>query len=679
MKKQFLSILFISVVFSSLSAGNVKLLVRPSASDSILLRWAPADKDSWNLGNRYGYIVERYTILRQGRQPEYPERIRLTPNPLKPAPLDEWERYIDADRYAAIAAELIFGERIITPVLSPTAIARQFQQEQNRFSFALYAADQSLTAARLSGLHFVDRTARADEKYLYAVFIALPDTLPSDTAFAFTGLSEFQPLPPPIGLEASWGDRRVELSWNILYRSHLYNSYIIERSTDGENFTRISESAAVQASAVGVIPEFAYRTDSLPDNRTTFHYRIRGISAFGEISPPSEAVVGRGRIPLTFAPTIVNNEVINNEAVRLTWEFPEEMNEYIDGFRIFRSASPTGIKDQLYEITESSARTFTDTNPGLTNYYVLSVFDAHTEKFTSGHIYAELIDSIPPIPPINLAGMIDSIGVVTLSWSANTEEDLDGYRVYRSNHPDFEFQLISSDIVRDTTFTDFVQVRTLTRSVYYRFRAIDLRGNQSEFSEILQLTRPSVIPPVSPLIQSVSETENGIEIRWINSSSVDVTAHHIYRKMPNDSTSIRIFTFENRDESQSSHTDNTVRQGEMYIYYVVAENSGGLLSTPSSPVQQRAPGRLAEQIVLRGTSSLDGIVLTWTVQTQRQPARILIYKAENDEPLRLFGNTTESSFTDRTTAFERTFRYRIRVIYEDGSSSELSNEVSVSL
>ena len=678
MKKQIIFILFISFVFGHLNAGNVKLLARPSEADSILLRWAPADKESWELGNRYGYIVERYTILRQGRQPEELERVRLTPEPLKPAPLAEWERYIDSERYVEIAAELIFGERVITPVLSPTAIARQFQQEQNRFSFALYAADQSITAARLSGLHFVDRTARADEKYLYAVFIALPDSLPSDTAFAFTGLSEFQPLPPPIGLEASWGDRRVELSWNILYMSHLYNSFIIERSSDGENFTRISENAVVQASAVGVIPEIAYRTDSLPDNRTTFHYRIRGISAFGEVSPPSEAVVGRGRISLTFAPTVVNNEVINNENVRLTWEFPEKKNEYIDGFRIFRSASPTGIKEQIFETTESSTRTFTDKNPTLTNYYVLSVFDAQTEKFTSGHIYAELIDSIPPIPPVNLAGMIDSVGVVTLSWRANTESDLDGYRVYRSNHPDFEFQLISSDIVRDTTFTDFVQVRTLTRNVYYRFRAIDLRGNESEFSEVLQLTRPSLIPPVSPLIQSIGEAENGILIAWLNSSSADVIAHHIYRKMPSDSVFVRIFTLENQNEQQVSYTDKTVNQGETYIYYIVAENSGGLFSNPSSPVQQRAPGRLAEQIVLRGEKNPNGVVLTWSVQTTRQPTRILIYKAENDEPLRLFGNTTESSFTDRATAFERTFRYRVRAVYQDGSSSELSNEVSVS-
>jgi hypothetical protein len=105
--------------------GNVQLLARPCAGDSILLRWAPTDKEIWKLGNQYGYVVERYTILRKGELTDDKARLLLTPTPLQPAPIEIWEPHED-EKYAAIAAQCIFGESEI-PLISPTAIAKRYQ------------------------------------------------------------------------------------------------------------------------------------------------------------------------------------------------------------------------------------------------------------------------------------------------------------------------------------------------------------------------------------------------------------------------------------------------------------------------------------------------------------------------------------------------------------------------
>ncbi|MDL2262994.1 hypothetical protein LJC11_05795, partial [Bacteroidales bacterium OttesenSCG-928-I21] len=554
MKKYIISLSLIFLFINGAIAENVQLLTRPAKQDSIMLRWAPTDKEVWSLGNQYGYVVERYTILRQGKQPSETERLQLTPEPLKPAPVEQWEKYED-DKFVVTAAECIFGEREPLPAVSPVAIAKQFQAEQNRFSFALYAVDQSVTAARLSGLYWVDKTAKANEKYLYTVHIALPDSLPNDTAFSFTGLSEHQPLTKPAKPTARWDNKKVFLSWEIFYLSHIYNTYIVEKSSDGNKYTRLSENAMVQLADPGISPEYAFWSDSLPDNNSKWHYRVRGINAFGETGPPSDAVVGQGTLPILSAPTVTNKEVIDNKEVRLSWEYPEEMNEYITGFRLYRSNAPDGKKEKIHEITNGSVRTFTDKKPGLTNYYVLSVFNNSTEKFTPGHTYAELIDSIPPAPPVGLSGSIDSTGVVSLWWQKNTDSDINGYRVYRSNHPDFEFLLISPELVSDTYFTDSIQLKTLTKNVYYRIRAIDLRQNQSEFGSILELKRPDVIPPVSPVVQRIEEQKNGLLITWTNSSSADVVSHQIYRKASDESVFQLVANVDKKNENQSSYLD----------------------------------------------------------------------------------------------------------------------------
>ncbi|MCQ2204068.1 MAG: hypothetical protein MJZ15_06460, partial [Bacteroidales bacterium] len=47
--------------------------------------------------------------------------------------------------------------------------------QQQRFSFALYAADMSPKAAELSGLMMKDMSVSKDSKYLYKVFLAVAD------------------------------------------------------------------------------------------------------------------------------------------------------------------------------------------------------------------------------------------------------------------------------------------------------------------------------------------------------------------------------------------------------------------------------------------------------------------------------------------------------------------------
>jgi fibronectin type 3 domain-containing protein len=680
MKRLITGIFILCCFYGNTFAGEpgVQLLCRP-VHDSILLRWAPAGKQVWDLGNQYGYMVERHTILRNGKLLEKAERTLLTGTPQKPAPLQAWEPYMD-DKYVATAAQCIFGEAEGLPPVSPVTVAKRYEQEQNRFSLALYAADQSVLTARLSGLYFADKTAVMDEKYLYTVFIPLPDTLPAlDTAFRFTGLSEYQPLPQPIDFSATWGDNKVALSWNIFYLKEVYNSYVVEKSQDGKHYVPISDNAIVQLSDATISPEHAYRTDSLNDNATTWYYRVRGINAFGETGPASDSVVGHGRIPITHAPEIIKKEVRHNREVYFEWGYPEEMNAYITGFRVYRSPQPAGIKQKVYESKTAAERTFTDTAPDITNYYAISVFDSKTEKFSANSTYVELIDSIPPAVPAGLAGKIDSSGKVLLTWNSNEDRDMDGYRIYRSNHPEFEFLLISPVVIKDTSFMDSVQLHTLTKHVYYRLKAIDLRQNQSAFSPILELKRPDIIPPVSPAIKSIDEQKDALLITWISSTSEDVIRHHIYRKEKNDTLFQLLASIDRKPGNLPVYADKSIEPGITYIYQITAEDDSGLSSPPSSPVQKKAPGDKLENIVLKSQERAGSVTLSWSITSKKKVRQVIIYKASGDAPLQIAGHSTKDHYIDTDVAPEQTFRYRIKALYDDESSSVLSNEVIVKM
>ncbi|MDR0763025.1 MAG: hypothetical protein LBF01_00825 [Bacteroidales bacterium] len=662
--------------------GSVKLLVRPAKADSIMLRYAPADKETWKVANKYGYVIERYTVLRDGELVEDREYRLLTSTPLKPQPLDVWEQYED-DKYVSIAAECIFGESVV-PLVSPVAIARRYKEEQNKFSFALFAADHSPLAARLSGLAFTDNTAQKNEKYLYAVRVAAPDSILIDTAFAFTGLSEYMTLPRPLDLTAQWADRQVTLSWDIMSLQHIYNSYIVEKSTDGKNYTAISENASVQGADEGINPERAYRTDTFFDNSTRLYYRIRGINAFGETGEPSDSVVGQGKMLITQAPIILNKQTVNNKQVKLDWEYPQKMNSYITGFKVYRSSNPERTKEKIYEGRNPQERTFMDNNPELTNYYVVSVYDGSAEKFSMGLSYVELIDSTPPAAPTGAAGEVDTLGVVYITWKANTDKDIKGYRVFRSNNIRHEFMNIHPAVLKDTFYTDTININTLTKNVYYRIKAIDLRENQSAFSEILQLKRPDKIPPVTPVIKDIAVEKDKVVITWYNSSSEDVVLHRIYRSSETNDSVVEIAVINSvpsasaLSEKMGSYTDKKITGGETYTYQIVAEDDSKLRSPYSSSMSIKIQDeKKRQEITLKAKREEEQVRLTWVTDSKRKVEKVFIYKATNDGQLRLLSNTSENSFTDRAADFGDVVRYRVKAIYTDGTSSDFSKEVKV--
>jgi uncharacterized protein len=675
-----ITVLFIIQNISYAQKAGVQLLCSPR-KDSILLRWAPTDQKTWKLGNEYGYTILRYTILKGKKIPKEIIAIPLTQAPLKPHPLKEWEPFAD-EKYVAIAGECIYSDVYhgVNTAGNPFLAVKKYKNEIHRFSFALYAADQSLKAAALSGLYFADKFVRADEKYLYKVFIPVPDTaVHLDTASVFTGISEYQPLPKPIDLKADWDDKKVTLSWNFKFLKHIYNSYIVERSEDeGKTYKPINESGVVRLADEGVSPEFIFKADTLSGNDIKYYYRVKGVSAFGELGPPSDSIFGQGIKPIINPPAIKENIVIDNKTIKLSWTFPDEMNKYISGFRIYSSSSPKGRKKKIYESKSPLERSFNDTTPDMTNYYLISVFNSTKEKFSSITTFSELVDSFPPAAPKNVIGTIDSTGKVEIAWSKNKDKDLEGYRVYLSNDPKFEFILVTPAVIKDTFFIDSINIRTLTPHVYFKIRSIDLRQNQSAFSELLTLKRPDVIPPVSPVIKSTEEQNGTIIISWVNSSSIDVAYHHLYRKERGDSLFQEIVKLEKVSDVRSSYTDKKVKPGKEYIYFMKAEDNSGLLSVASKTEACKTSGSM-ESIILKKREQTDRVKLLWNSKTDKVIIKVLIYRGVNGALLQLYDNSSEGSYTDTRLSPEKTYEYRIKAVYEDGSSSELSNPVKVKM
>ena len=137
---------------------ELKLLAQ-SYGDSVVLRWAPSNAPAWRAYNRIGYHVERALLDTTSPTPLRYER--LTQEPLKPWTLEEWKRRSRPEQqFAAIAAQCLYGRVSIPQPNTAESFLDAATELENRFGFALFAADCDAHAATGLGLRFIDRAVR---------------------------------------------------------------------------------------------------------------------------------------------------------------------------------------------------------------------------------------------------------------------------------------------------------------------------------------------------------------------------------------------------------------------------------------------------------------------------------------------------------------------------------------
>lgn len=669
MKPILLLILFLlcSVCFAQPQySAQVKACV---GEEGVMLRWAPTDVKSWQAGLRLGYVVERYTIM-QGDEilsvgDIAAQKVRTAP--IKVQPLEAWEAYAD-DKYVAIAAECTYGKGESAGALSPTLIYKHQQQRQQRFSFALYAADMSPRAALLSGLMMHDRKIDKNAKYLYKVYIASPDTVAQDTALVFVNAKIATPLANLHTPTLTWKNKMVDIALDLTY-SHDYTSYVVERSVNGgQTWQTIDDNPTINIAQTGSLNDMLYITDTLPDNSTIMQYRIYGIDCFGRSGPTTEIVEGHGVMPLSAAPQIVRCEAIDNNRVEIEWSFPDSLIASTTGFRVYRQTSVREKLKKIMECQDANLRTFTDIMPATDNYYRISAYNSDTEKLMTVSKYVALVDSFPPVAPVGLVGSIDTTGIAEIRWQRNAERDLSGYRVYVANLPTDEFSLLTPKILIDSLFRYKVNLNTLTHAIYYQVRAIDKHDNHSEPSATLKLMRPDTIAPVAPVLNAIAEKDEHPALSWICSTSDDVVRHIIIRKSDiDDATADTIATLNN---IQNTYVDKDAERGMPYTYAIYAQDEAGNKSTLVKRYFEPSHKTVA-QLSLKVSNEAGINKLTWTLSARKKVAKFAIFRADNDGSLLPYVTTDKQTYRDVDIIMGHKYKYAVQIIFADGSQSEL--------
>jgi uncharacterized protein len=682
------SILIIFFMMNVLAAycqeHAIKVIARAS-SDSIVLRWAPLTPLAWQQLNKYGYRIERYTIVRDSSIVETKTLKAIGPQPVKPQVQASWERAMDNNDFVAIAAQAIFGEsfEITKNTSNLVDIVNQSRELESRFSYALLAADISPIAADLSGLRYVDKDVALNEMYLYRVYSLVPEKILSiEMGFAYTGAREAIPLPVITEVHLRPEDHSVLLSWEVSQVKHSYSGYFIERSSDGgKGYTRLNNIPYVfVGEEEGVQNAYATFRDSLRSNADVFLYRIIGISPFGEEGPPTEPVAGKGLDKFDISIERLVGDVSTGGNIKLQWEFSEEQETLVRGFEVERSNNAHDGFTPVSPLLAPSERSYNDTSDEHVNYYRIALLSQDGRRRSSFPILIQKEDSIPPLSPRDLSAMVDSAGIVTLAWNQNTESDLLGYRVYRSNFRSSEFSQITVSPISSEQFRDTLLLRSLTRSRYYKIAAVDKRFNTSDFSPVAEIILPDIIRPVQVAFTAARATEGEIFLKWTKCSSEDAASYRVSRKALNESDWIVVKEMNHPDSTSFTDIPGT---GFAYLYKVVAVDKSGLTSADSKVIQMTELKKTITAAFARVNGTVDRSLrhtkLSWAYPFEDDLKGFCVYRAAGEEPISLYKTIPADAnfFVDGNMRMDTRYVYRLKAIYRDGRESPFSSLIEV--
>jgi fibronectin type 3 domain-containing protein len=282
------------------------------------------------------------------------------------------------------------------------------------------------------------------------------------------------PLPPFVRVPGAVRDLAVHQSGHNLILTWTNPA----RNIDGSAATDLKQIqirsndsviATINVNAAGQTQSHEVPVDpTLLEQRT---FTVRAETARGKLSETSN--------PASITPVEVPGKVaglkavVDQRKITLNWGKPQDHPELADVYRVNRIDPPdepvvvmeTSYEDDRYQ----AGRTYAYEITAVRRFQNGMVSGVGPEPIT---VLAE--DRTPPQVPSGLDVVLSDTGAF-VTWTANSEADLAGYRLFRSDRADGEFKLAADRLITTNAFID----SAYRAGSSYAVSAVDEFGNES--------------------------------------------------------------------------------------------------------------------------------------------------------------------------------------------------------
>ncbi|UUU32230.1 pectinesterase family protein [Streptomyces sp. CA-210063] len=282
------------------------------------------------------------------------------------------------------------------------------------------------------------------------------------------------------------------------------------------------------------------------------------------------------------------------------------------------------------------------------------------------------VDRTAPLAPASPKVSYDeSSGHARLTWAANKEMDLAGYRLYRRLKGDTAFGGTPLATTTAPSYTDTTLPRT-GDTYEYQLRAHDKAGNASTGSAAQSVTTVDETAPALPYDLAVTDATDGNKLTWKGVEEAE--SYFIYRATAADGTYTKIGS-----STGTSFYDDTAAEKSTYHYAIASADASGNVSERTAPVVSTRADRTdpAAPTGLAAEGTADGTVLTWTANTDDTTAyQVWVRRPGQSDFAYLDTATGVTTYTDTAAAPGTESAYLLRAVDEAGNVSAGSATVA---
>ncbi|MER6086392.1 hypothetical protein, partial [Streptomyces sp. NPDC001833] len=238
-------------------------------------------------------------------------------------------------------------------------------------------------------------------------------------------------------------------------------------------------------------------------------------------------------------------------------------------------------------------------------------------KFTYTPRTSAGVDKVRPLAPTGASADYIPDGEMAyaeLTWSANKEMDLAGYRVYRRLKGSGSWTRVAATTPARRTAGD--QPPPTGQSYYYEVRAYDKAGNESAGSEDQLVTSYDWTAPAAPVL-TASAVEASNDLSW--TAPADAATYKVFRKSESETSYTEI-----AETAGTSYSDTRASYGRDYDYKVSALDAAR--NARASNVVRSTRSILPPQNVTATVPSY-GVTFTWTEAAGGDTADYDVYRS----------------------------------------------------
>jgi fibronectin type 3 domain-containing protein/TolB-like protein len=361
--------------------------------------------------------------------------------------------------------------------------------------------------------------------------------------------------------------------------------------------------------------------------------------------------------------------------IKLTWT--QATSEHVKGYFIYRSMSSEEGFIKIKKIIDRDINSFIDTK-GLkdkaTYYYRISLFEDSEKEGSLSYIVSATTKGLPPTPQ----GLKAKSGIarkVKLTWSICPDEEVKGYKLYRSAAREGEYVLIKK--ISNPKKNKYLDKRTYNEPLmdnttyYYKLTSCNKVDVESKPSDIVSAsTKPRPVRPSGFGGESLHVKE--VPLFWQPNPEDDIGEYHIFRSSGGEKEFSEIASV----EGETSYVDKWLQDGWEYQYKMTAEDKDSLISDFSDTITIKTKPKPSAPTGLTTRVEQGKTVLTWSSNTESDITSYNVFEKGFLGP-RKVDTVKEPQCSVVSPKSGKSRDYTVTAVDKDGLESKPSQTITV--